>query len=285
MSKCKNVFIVGSPRSGTTFLASVLEPYFQLSSQGKEPRFFDYRNTRLDLISDDDIYFKEYKSAFNGSSKTLDANPWNFSERSAKAIKKFFPNAHIIIATRDPYDRALSHYKMYVRQIMLDGKKYLTIKELLFNYDENNFLDYDVNNFDNIALRSIHCPTDIIRPSDTLKTYKIYSKFFEKNKIFIFDLDSDKSDSIISKNLSDFLDEEICFDRSRIINSGSNRPNVIVRRLIKKFKVIRDKLPIQLDEKVKDFISSVFPEKQIIITDNDKEFLLSVIEKNIIEKL
>lgn len=285
MSKCKNVFIVGSPRSGTTFLASVLEPYFQLSSKGKEPRFFDYRNTRLDLISDDDIYFKKYKSAFNGSSKTLDANPWNFSERSAKAIKKFFPNAHIIIATRDPYDRALSHYKMYARHSMLVGKKYLTIKELLFNYDERNFLDYDVNNFDNIALRSTHCPIDIIRPSDALKTYKIYSKFFEKNKIFIFDLDSDKSDSIISQNLSDFLDEEICFDRSTIINSGSNRPNVIVRRLIKKFKVIRDKLPIRLDEKVKDFFSSAFPEKQIIITDNDKEFLFSVIEKNIIEKL
>ena len=276
----KNVFIVGHPRAGTTLLASGLQPYFQFSSLGKEPRFFDYRNTKLDCISNDDYIFKKYQRSFKGSTKTIDANPWNFGERSAKAIKKFFPNAYIIITTRNPYERALSHYKMYVRQAMISNRKFLSIENLLSNYNEQEFLDYDTKNFDNNFLISTNCPTDIIRASDSLKTYSIYSQYFDKDKIFIFDLDSDESNNMLSKNLSNFLDEEIKFDKSKVINRGNKRPNTNIRKYLKKFSALRNRIPISIDEKIKNAFASIFPEKEIYVTKNDK-LILESLTKNL----
>ena len=96
----KKVFIVGHAKSGSTLVASQLERYFSTSTFGKEPNFFDYRNG-INNLSD----FKEkdlirYEKSFNRSSKTLDANPWNIGENSAKLIhqsgiaKVYFKNTY-----------------------------------------------------------------------------------------------------------------------------------------------------------------------------------------------
>jgi hypothetical protein len=116
-------FIVGVPKAGTTSLYHYLNehPEINMSSQ-KEPDYFSdadvqnegmyYGKNRIDTI-------KKYHGLFDNNSESKlkgEASvSYLFYKNVPQKIKRYNPDAKIIIMLRDPIDRAFSHYLMDYR--------------------------------------------------------------------------------------------------------------------------------------------------------------------------
>jgi hypothetical protein len=115
-------FIVGAPKSGTTSLYHYLSehPQVEMSSQ-KEPDYFSdkaiheqgmyYAKNRVDTLDKYESLFVQKESVVYGEASVS----YLFYENVAEDIKKYNPNAKIIIMLRDPIERAFSHYLMDYR--------------------------------------------------------------------------------------------------------------------------------------------------------------------------
>lgn len=105
--KLPSFFIVGPPRTGTTWLHSVLSQCAWLSHPTKETRFFDkYFDRGLNW------YGAHYKNA-NGGRVVGEVAPTYFASASARErIARLIPPAKIICTFRDPVDRVLSLYRL-----------------------------------------------------------------------------------------------------------------------------------------------------------------------------
>ena len=115
-------FIVGAPKSGTTSLYHYLSehPQVEMSSQ-KEPDYFSdkaiheqgmyYAKNRINTLDKYDSLFVQKESVVYGEASVS----YLFYENVAEDIKKYNPNAKIIIMLRNPIERAFSHYLMDYR--------------------------------------------------------------------------------------------------------------------------------------------------------------------------
>jgi hypothetical protein len=114
---------VGAPKAGTTSLYYYLNEHPEVEmSREKEPDYFSDES-----IQKQDMYYgnqrinseEKYHSLFNKESKDIvfgEASvSYLFYENVAEDIKKYNPNAKIIIMLRNPIDRAFSHYLMDYR--------------------------------------------------------------------------------------------------------------------------------------------------------------------------
>ena len=115
-------FIVGAPKAGTTSLYHYLSehPQVEMSSQ-KEPDYFSdkaiheqgmyYAKNRVDTLDKYESLFVQKESVVYGEASVS----YLFYENVAEDIKKYNPNAKIIIMLRNPIERAFSHYLMDYR--------------------------------------------------------------------------------------------------------------------------------------------------------------------------
>jgi hypothetical protein len=112
-----NFFIVGAPKAGTTSLYAYLAQHPQVFMPAmKEPQYFAQIHPTaefehlIDAIRDRDAYLRLYRGAA-GYSAIGDASPSYLWHPEVPArIKRAAPHARIIIALRDPIERAQSHY-------------------------------------------------------------------------------------------------------------------------------------------------------------------------------
>ena len=126
------VFIVGSPRSGTTILGKILDGHRDIS-QWYEPYFIwdkHFRNAEDDVRSIRDATaavrqqilnsFKRYQKK-NGSSLIVDKSPRN--SLKIPFIREIFPGAKFIHILRDGRDVTLSIHKEWLKRkgIVNDG--------------------------------------------------------------------------------------------------------------------------------------------------------------------
>jgi hypothetical protein len=115
-----NLFIVGAPKSGTTFLYELLEirdDFFL--PRVKELNYFShqellevsyYRDYKVRSLSK---YLGHFKGANEHHGYLVDASVSYFISESAPIdIRNFNSDARIIIMLRDPIARAYSHYLM-----------------------------------------------------------------------------------------------------------------------------------------------------------------------------
>ena len=117
-----NLFIVGAPKSGSTFLYEILKDHPDLFfTKIKEVNHFSYKELseasyyKDYKIEDQPTYLKAYKHAKNHK-YCVDASVSYFAYQAvARRIYDFNPDAKIIILMRDPYKRAFSHYLMDIR--------------------------------------------------------------------------------------------------------------------------------------------------------------------------
>jgi|TARA_B110000483_G_scaffold232967_1_gene301208 hypothetical protein len=115
-------FIVGAPKAGTTSLYHYLNehPQVVMSSQ-KEPDYFSdkeiqeqgmyYAKSRVNTLDKYKSLFVQKESVVYGEASVS----YLFYENVAEDIKKYNPNAKIIIILRNPIERAFSHYLMDYR--------------------------------------------------------------------------------------------------------------------------------------------------------------------------
>ena len=111
----KNLFIVGAPKAGTTYLFNLLSDHPDISpSKVKEPHYFDeiIPSGRTTVIKSK----KDYQSLFSCSANEkiqMEATAsYLYFSSSAGKIFDYNPLSKIVIMLRHPVDRAYSHYLM-----------------------------------------------------------------------------------------------------------------------------------------------------------------------------
>lgn len=99
-------FIVGPPRTGTSWLYEILRHRTNLPRHTKETRFFD------DRFDKGLRWYQKHFSASNGA-KTGEIAPTYFASREAcHRIRSLIPSARIVCIFRHPVERILSLYRV-----------------------------------------------------------------------------------------------------------------------------------------------------------------------------
>lgn len=234
-----NLFIVGAPKSGTTFLYKKLKNHPELFfPKIKELNFFTY-----DELAKDSYYrdfkikkLKRYLSFFKTKeecSYLVDASVSYFTfDKVPERIKGFNPEAKIIMIVRDPYKRAFSHYQMDKRM----------------GYANKSFMEYlqDENSF--------HY-RQYIGNSCYFEQFKRFEKEFGKDKILILHLENIKED--IGKLFTFLKISKIPIDFDKKVNENKISKNILGkfsqknRNIIGYLKLI---IPIKIINRFKPLI-------------------------------
>lgn len=154
--KIPNLFIVGQPKSGTTALHQFLGEHPDIfMSPYKEPSFFcrDFHR-ESDAYHGKQIYFpirnqKQYLALFSGAKNEQIVGEssvnYLYSATAAEDIKRFNPNAKIVIILRDPADFLYSLYQMNVRRTWEPGASLRHALELEEQRFQGRLLPPNVN--------------------------------------------------------------------------------------------------------------------------------------------
>jgi hypothetical protein len=107
LEQLPSFFIIGPPRTGTSWLHSVLRQRAWLSDPTKETRFFD-RHFDRGL----EWYRSHYRQADSGR-RIGEVAPTYFASPEARVrIARLMPQAKIVCTFRNPVDRVLSLYRL-----------------------------------------------------------------------------------------------------------------------------------------------------------------------------
>ncbi len=108
-----DVFIIGVPKAGTTWLAHTLNQHNKIVlSDPKEPNIIaSHRGTFVRTEEEPD--WTKFKTHFNGKGLKLDASIHAFACPLAPSrIHERMPNAKFILCLREPVSRSFSHWNM-----------------------------------------------------------------------------------------------------------------------------------------------------------------------------
>ena len=223
-------FIVGAPKAGTTSLYHYLSehPQVEMSSQ-KEPDYFSdkaineqgmyYGKNRINTLDKYESLFVQKESVVYGEASVS----YLFYENVPEDIKKYNPNAKIIIMLRNPIERAFSHYLMdYRLGLISDSFENVLAKK---SKHKNAHLFYQ----------------QYIEVSKYAKQIQRYLDFFKKDNILFIDYEDFK------KNVSKTVDQvynflHISTEFAADINTKHNTftmPKNKVIRLIYSFVFLR----------------------------------------------
>lgn len=196
----KPTFIgVGAGRCGTTSLYNYFNehPHVYMSPI-KEINYFGFRDKETNKYG---ITFSEYTNFFIGAEEEKEIGEISPAyltlDKSAKQIKKYVPDAKIIITLRDPIARLISQYKHHYDQHKIKNINDY-INEGLKAYREKNENTYRFNWF--------HPVKNITQSLYAIGIEKIYDNFIQENiEIVLFDDLKNNSQKVL-KRLCDFLD-------------------------------------------------------------------------------
>ena len=258
-----NLFIIGSPKCGTTFFCESLKNhpelffteikelnYFSYKQLKEKSYYFDYKTEKLTS------YLKHYKNSKN-QKYLIDASVsyFTFEDIPAK-IKEFSPNSKIIIMVRDPYKRAYSHY-------LMDKRMGYAKKDFLYYLNQKD--SFHFNQYIGNSLYSKH--------------YNNYLKSFDVKNIKIVNIDNlEKEFPSIFKFLKI---KPIKINYESVINENKAAKNIF-GKLILKYRnfVVRLKpyVPFYLHDQLKKLFFSK-PAKNSI-TPSELKLLKSLIDKD-----
>lgn len=106
-----NLFIVGAPRCGTTSLYSFLKQHPDIFFPSeKELNFFNYDYPKIRFVNTIKDYQELYKHATTHKIRAEASVSYIYSQTAAQEIKKYNPEAKIIIMLRNPIDFAYSFH-------------------------------------------------------------------------------------------------------------------------------------------------------------------------------
>ncbi|MDC0204187.1 sulfotransferase domain-containing protein [Flavobacteriales bacterium] len=218
MQNKPNLFIVGAPKAGTSFLWVLLKNHkdiFFSKNPEKELNFFSYEELKSDSYYKDFKInnLKRYLNCFKNANNTkyiVDGSVSYFAYPNVpKKIYKFNQDAKIVIIIRNPIKRAVSHYEMDVRMSYADKP--------LINYilDENSFPAH------------YH---QYIKNSMYACNIKRYINTFGKKNVFIMNLDCIKDEVTKLYKFLD-IDELNVVSTANKVNKNKMPSNIVSRFL------------------------------------------------------
>ena len=228
-----NLFIVGAPKCGTTFLYHYLKKHPDIYfPEFKEPHFFG-----SDLIRKNgayDLSLNQYYDLFKSDKKIIGeaSTFYIFSKNAAKEIYNFNSEAKIIIMLRDLVDLVYSLHSQFVfsgDEVVEDFKKALDL-------EQNRLNGIDIPNQTTVVNKLFYTNNILDLP------YNIQSfvDYFKKENIKFIFLDDIKNNpqKIYSETL-DFLkiDSNIKISNFKVINKNKNYKLKFIRNFIKKYSV------------------------------------------------
>ena len=233
-----NLFIVGAPKCGTTFLYHYLKKHSDIYfPEFKEPHFFG-----SDLIRRNGAYnlsLDEYYNLFKTDKKIIGeaSTFYIFSKNAAKEIYDFNPKAKIIIMLRDFVDLVYSLHSQFV----FSGDEVVE--------DFNKALDLE-----NDRLNGINIPNQTTVVNKLFYTKNILSlpeninsfiNYFEKENIKFIFLDDiqNNPEKVYSETLSFLnIDSNINISDFKVLNKNKNYKSKFIRNFIKKYSIGLGKL-------------------------------------------
>ncbi|HKC04976.1 MAG TPA: sulfotransferase [Patescibacteria group bacterium] len=253
MSRKPDFFIVGAPKSGTTALYNYLKLHPDIFlSPLKEPNFFasDMPFKKLWYNNKIENYLSWFSEAKNEKRIGEASVCYLQSVKSAKEIKKFCPEASIIVMLRNPVDQMYSRYK----DLVFWGSEDITDFEKALSAEKKRKTG-------KLSTRIINKKLLFYR--DAANYYKHVKRYIDlfgidKTHIIIFDEFKDNPNKILSDVLK-FLEVDNTFkidfhkfNTNRIINHNKKPRLLFVQKMIN-----------QRPELISKVIQAIFPRKVI----------------------
>lgn len=273
-----NLFIAGFAKAGTTALFHYMlkHPNVFCNHYLKEPRYFSYENFKKskaykyilkNAISSESDYLSLFSKA-STQNYIVDGSVYYASFFGiAEKIKKFSPNAKIILAIRNPIDRFYSHYMMHIR----NGLDKITFDEFYKNpYSSEGLNLLEIGNY--------------------YEHISEYIKVFRRENIYVAIYDElVNTPDIFYKKICNFLDISYVPYDNVFVNISGKPKNSIISLLIKGIKAIIPhafirRLPISFRSKInsilynqKTLVKEAIPEymKQLLVDYYRKDIKLT----------
>ncbi len=251
--KNPNLFIVGAPKSGTTFLYHYLKQHPDIYFPDfKEPHFFG-----ADLIRRNGAYnlsLDEYNNLFKTDKKIIGeaSTFYLFSKDAPEEIYNFNPNAKIIIMLRNLVDLAHSLHSQFVfsgDEIVEDFNKALELESSRLSGEK-------IPNQTTVVNKLFYISNILSLP----RNIQSFISYFGRENIRFIDLEDIKKnpERIYSETL-EFLNVDSSFNISdfKIINKNKTYKSKTVRDFIKKYSIFLGNLRSKIFNKPLGFISTL----------------------------
>ena len=248
-----NLFIVGAPKSGTTFLYHYLKQHPDIYFPDfKEPHFFG-----SDLIRRNGAYnlsLDEYQNLFKIDKKIIGeaSTFYLFSKDAPEEIYNFNPNAKIIIMLRDLVDLVHSLHSQFVfsgDEIVEDFNKALELESSRLSGEK-------IPNQTTVVNKLFYISNILSLP----RNIQSFISYFGRENIRFIDLEDIKKnpERIYSETL-EFLNVDSSFNISdfKIINKNKTYKSKTVRDFIKKYSIFLGNLRSKIFNKPLGFISTL----------------------------
>ena len=221
-------FIVGAMRSGTTYLATILDEHPEISMAKPlipEPKFF----LKEEEYKKGMTFYQEKYFGKNKWEKVLGEKSIQYfeKEKAVQRIKQCFPKCKILIVLRYPVYSAISNYHYSV----INGLETRTIEDVFLN--NIPVPDYDLKM--NIS------PFDYLRRGQYINFINMYENYFDKKNIKIILMEDFINNIKEIKKVYNFLGVDCDFipDSLNIrINSNNENMSVInpdVNNILKEY--------------------------------------------------
>jgi len=241
----KELFIIGAIRSGTTYLYKVLDEHpeiFLAKPIKPESKFFLKKKlNNKDVEEYKKKYFKDVSSNHYVGEKSTS---YLESKTACKRIKKYFPDARIIVILRNPASRAYSNYKFSIKN-NIETLPFLEALDMENIRRKNKKFKTSVN------------PYLYFNRGKYYKYLKSYFNFFSRKQIKVLIFEEFLNNKSQHKDLYGWLGVNENFlapSFNKIINKSPIKNNndylSVYKKLSKRYKTLNQKLENLIKHKI-----------------------------------
>ena len=231
--KNPNLFIVGAPKSGTTFLYHYLKQHPDIYFPNfKEPHFFG-----SDLIRRNGAYnlsLDEYQDLFKTDKKIIGeaSTFYIFSKDAPEEIYNFNPNAKIIIMLRDLVDLVHSIHSQFV----FSGDEVIEDFTQALELEDSRLSGNKIPNQTTVVNKLFYTSNILSLP----RSIQSFIRYFGRENIKFIDLDDiKKNPKKVYFETLEFLNIDSNFNIPdfKVINKNKTYKSKTVRDFIKKYSI------------------------------------------------
>jgi len=231
--KNPNLFIVGAPKSGTTFLYYYLKQHPDIYFPNfKEPHFFG-----SDLIRRNGAYnlsLDEYQDLFKTDKKIIGeaSTFYIFSKNAPEEIYNFNPKAKIIIMLRDLVDLVHSLHSQFV----FSGDEVIEDFTQALELEDSRLSGNRIPNQTTVVNKLFYTSNILSLP----RSIKSFIRYFGRENIKFIDLDDiKKNPKKVYFETLEFLNIDSNFNIPdfKVINKNKTYKSKTIRDFIKKYSI------------------------------------------------